>query len=71
MLGGKCEHCGYSKCIAALEFHHTDPTKKDFSIAATGSTRAWKKIEIELKKCKLLCSNCHREQHYATKTEKL
>lgn len=26
--GGKCINCGYSNCIAALEFHHTDPTKK-------------------------------------------
>jgi hypothetical protein len=27
--GGKCECCGYDKCIAALEFHHLDPTTKE------------------------------------------
>ena len=30
--GGKCEVCGYSRYIGALEFHHIDPTQKDFSI---------------------------------------
>lgn len=24
--GGKCQCCGYDKCIQALEFHHIDPT---------------------------------------------
>jgi len=24
--GGKCERCGYNKCIRALEFHHLDPS---------------------------------------------
>lgn len=60
--GGKCEHCGYDKCYAALEFHHIDPTKKDFWIAQ-GSKIFTYKIKLELDKCKLLCSNCHREEH--------
>jgi len=24
-LGGECKHCGYNKCIEALEYHHTNP----------------------------------------------
>ena len=28
--GGKCCVCGYNKCIEALEFHHLDPSQKDF-----------------------------------------
>ena len=31
-LGGKCCICGYDKCLSALEFHHTDPNEKDFTI---------------------------------------
>lgn len=31
-LGGKCICCGYSKCMDALEFHHLDASKKEFSI---------------------------------------
>lgn len=61
--GGKCEHCGYSKCSKALEFHHKDPTQKDFGIAHKGETRAFAKIKLELDKCIMLCANCHREEH--------
>ena len=38
--GGKCERCGYMKCIDALEFHHIDDTKKDFSISQKGHARS-------------------------------
>ncbi|SOK58727.1 Phage protein [Yersinia phage fHe-Yen9-04] len=62
-LGGKCERCGYNKSMSALEFHHKDPSEKDFEISAKGITRSWQKIQIELDKCMLLCSNCHREIH--------
>lgn len=61
--GGSCEKCGYNKCITALEFHHLDPTQKDFGIAQNGITRAWDKVKIELDKCIMVCSNCHREIH--------
>jgi hypothetical protein len=61
--GGKCEKCGYNKCIEALEFHHTNPQEKDFSISKTGSTYSLDKIINEVDKCELLCSNCHREVH--------
>jgi len=60
--GGKCEICGYNKCITALDFHHTDPTEKDFTIS-TNTNKAWDKIKKELDKCVLVCSNCHREIH--------
>ena len=61
--GGKCEQCGYDRCIEALEFHHTDPTKKDFNISSKGYTRSWKRVQEELDKCVTLCANCHREVH--------
>ena len=61
--GGKCEECGYNRCIEALEFHHTDPSEKDFSISSKGYTRSWKKVQEELDKCVMLCANCHRETH--------
>ena len=28
-LGGKCALCGYSKCLASLDFHHINPLTKD------------------------------------------
>lgn|SRR5574337_172855 len=61
--GGKCQVCGYNKCIGALEFHHTDPSGKDFGMSNGGWTRAWSKIKDEIDKCMLVCANCHREIH--------
>jgi hypothetical protein len=61
--GGKCTFCGYSKCNGALDFHHIDESTKEFSLSVRGLTRSWKKIEEEIDKCLLVCSNCHREIH--------
>ncbi len=64
--GGKCEICGYDKCIAALEFHHLDSRKKDFSIGDSNVLREknLEKMLKEVDKCILVCANCHRELHY-------
>lgn len=62
--GGKCKICGYNKCIASLDFHHEDPTQKEYGISSNGSTISWEKLKIELDKCILLCACCHRELHY-------
>ena len=61
-LGGKCCLCGYDKCKSALEFHHTDGETKEFGISNKINC-SWDKILEELKKCVLVCSNCHREIH--------
>lgn len=61
--GGKCIRCGYNKYYGALEFHHLDPIKKEFTIAKARYSSFDKKMKNELDKCVLLCSNCHREEH--------
>ena len=61
-MGEKCCVCGYDKCISALEFHHLNPEEKEFSIS-TNSNISFEKANKELKKCILVCSNCHREIH--------
>jgi hypothetical protein len=61
--GGKCCICGYNKCLAALEFHHKNPSKKDFTINKRKGI-PWKTLQKELDKCDLLCANCHREVHH-------
>lgn len=61
--GGKCQVCGYNKCVGALEFHHPDPNEKEFGMSDGGWTRAWEKIKNEIEKCMLVCANCHREIH--------
>ncbi|UCC94729.1 MAG: hypothetical protein JSW40_07925 [Candidatus Omnitrophota bacterium] len=61
--GGRCERCGYDRCVEALEFHHASSSEKDFSVSSRGYTRSWKRVKEELNKCALLCANCHREIH--------
>ena len=63
LKGGKCCICGYNKCIAALDFHHLDPSKKELSFNKS-RLKLDQKIKDELDKCILVCSNCHREIHY-------
>ncbi len=61
--GGKCVVCSYDRCQRALEFHHMEPGKKDFGLSAKGLTMGIDKMREEIKKCILVCSNCHREIH--------
>ena len=61
--GNKCQCCGYNKCPQALEFHHIDPSQKDFGLGAKGYTRSWDKNKEELDKCVMVCANCHRMLH--------
>ena len=62
VMGEKCQCCGYDKCITALEFHHLNPEEKDFSFG-NNANRSWQNTKEELKKCILVCANCHREIH--------
>ena len=52
----------YSKSAVALAFHHVNPADKDPEFAAMRNW-SWTRIESELKKCILVCRNCHAEIH--------
>jgi hypothetical protein len=58
--GGRCRLCGYDRCAAALEFHHLNPGEKAFGLAQCGA-HSIDKLRAEVRKCMLLCSNCHAE----------
>ena len=62
-MGGCCAHCGYDKYYGALEFHHKDPTQKDVNWNKL-RLRSWDRVLVELDRCEMLCSNCHREEHH-------
>ena len=63
-FGNKCAICGYSKCSAALEFHHRDPSIKELEISKfAGNNKLTYKQVRELEKCIIICSRCHRELH--------
>lgn len=61
--GGKCQRCEWNENVAGLQFHHPDPTQKEFGVAQQGHTRSWEKIKKEVDKCFLLCANCHAVVH--------
>ncbi len=67
--GGKCEICGYDKCIDALEFHHLDPKEKDFTLSSS-NVLSFDRMKKEVDKCILVCANCHREIHHKKNEEK-
>ncbi len=60
--GGACLVCGYRRCVSAMDFHHLDPTCKDFAIS-TAYLLAEDTLREELDKCVLLCCRCHSEVH--------
>ena len=62
-LGGKCLKCGESR-PHVLHFHHVNPENKlnnPSKLLANSQTDAFFK---EIKKCILLCANCHEDFHY-------
>lgn len=44
-----------------LDYHHLYPKKKKFSIGSITSSIPNQAIIIEMKKCVVICSNCHRQ----------
>ena len=64
-FGGRCVDCGYSESVTALEFHHRDASTKSFSIGTASVSR--ERLWAEAAKCDLLCANCHRLRHAASR----
>lgn len=61
-----CKNCGYMKCATALELHHLDGRDKDGNIGSMISVGcSTSRIKNEIRKCVVLCANCHRELHAA------
>lgn len=60
----KCAKCGEEREYC-LDFHHIDPNEKENTIARmTSNNYRLDTVLNEIKKCIVLCSNCHREFHY-------
>jgi hypothetical protein len=67
-FGGKCISCSYNTCQSALEFHHLNPKHKETRLSNIIGSCSLDKIILELKKCVLVCANCHREIHQNLRT---
>ena len=68
--GGVCQDCGFKSLIPDIyEFHHIDPTTKEFELCQKLRQNSWVNIVAELDKTSLLCCRCHRIRHYFLRIE--
>lgn len=58
-----CSRCGYREHPVALDLHHVDGERKEFSVS--GQIASLKRLREELAKCEVLCANCHRIHHFS------
>lgn len=61
-LGGKCNDCHESYHPNVFDFHHLDPSTKEFDWNRM-RLLSDAKLNAELAKCVMLCANCHRIRH--------
>lgn len=61
-LGGRCVICGFDRYSCSLDIHHKDAAKKDPNFRSMRGW-SWEHISAELKKCILVCKNCHAAIH--------
>lgn len=59
----KCLDCGGSYPDCVYDFHHLDPSTKDYN-PSTSMKLSLEVMYAELDKCVMLCSNCHRIRHF-------
>lgn len=64
LLGGKCIKCSVAFPPAVFDFHHRNPEEKSFGIGSELTNKSMDELLEEVKKCDLLCANCHRVLHY-------
>lgn len=48
---------------SCLDLHHVDPNVKDIEISKVYRAWSWERLQTEISKCVVLCSNCHRKVH--------
>jgi len=67
--GLKCEVCGEDH-YATIEFHHKNIYDKKYEIVQmVNGCYTIENIMVELAKCQVLCSNCHKKLHAESRHE--
>jgi len=49
--------------ISCLDLHHLDPNTKEVAVSIASSVWTWSTLQEEIKKCVVLCRNCHAKVH--------
>jgi len=60
-----CKNCG-DKRHYVLDFHHLHGKDNEISVLTRQGVTI-QRLKNEIRKCNILCSNCHREIHYLEK----
>jgi len=55
-----CKRCGIKYPPYVMEWHHRDRATKKFGVGRGSFRNSIKMILLEIEKCDLYCSNCHR-----------
>jgi hypothetical protein len=58
-----CSNCGIID-PRVLDLHHSDESKKTFTVAYFRRALGFERIKREVEKCEVLCANCHRILHW-------
>ena len=61
-----CIKCGEDTSVS-LDFHHTNNDKRKNISYMVSNGYGWSSLISEMNKCIVLCSNCHRIEHYEYK----
>jgi len=64
-----CVQCGQAH-PATLDFHHIERHPDNRKVNKLLTNKAYKQAAEEVKKCIVLCSNCHRIHHHNERLEK-
>jgi hypothetical protein len=59
----KCAKCGEAH-VATIDFHHKIGEKENGISKMVADGYSIEKIIEELRKCEVLCANCHRKVHF-------
>ena len=65
-----CMDCKNSYPICAMQFDHVRNQKKMTLAAATGNIKSLEFIKTEIKKCDVVCANCHLIREEKRKLER-
>lgn len=60
-----CTKCGLSH-PAIIDFHHNTGKKENNISKMIADGYSIERIQKELEKCIVLCSNCHRKEHFSS-----
>jgi hypothetical protein len=62
-----CLDCGKKYPHYVMDFDHLEDHEKEFNISAEISRKGFEQIKLEVKKCEVICSNCHRIRTWVRK----